>query len=679
VAETGSKRIETDLSGQSKQRLLAQLAFTMMKQRISDLDRDQLLSTIRPGIKRLSTSVDAEGFVANVESNGLLVEREKGIYAFAHLTFQEYLAAQHIRANGLGDILAQATDDVWWRETTLLYTADADADLIVRACLKSGSVAALSLGFECSDLGGELAPDLRLRLTNTLTTAFKADVAREGRLLVAGVLASRYLREAMSTSSGSYVCPRPVPANLYSLFLSDTRVPSPDVPCPSDLSATYPVTGLWGREATRFIAWINAIGPVMYRLPTRSELEDLATKAGSGSHFLSSSANSAWTQSATHPAVSLWTSPGNPSPHTVLDLDILEAVTNDAKRLPVLSQLTFLGIHFLVRRLVSTRDLDLDRDLALDRALTLAFSLDIQLARALGLERALSSALTLGLARTRGLALDDEIASELGLVRTKESSVKSAGRTSHQLWRLHRTALSLQLDAPGIDLDLDLDRMRSLALGPVFAQKLGLELDIARELGVNLDVNPDLARDFGHFLEIATAHAPSGNGYWNGNRNKGNEAASQLDVVMGRGLAGAIAATVDYDGKRSAGQLAATFARALMGDANNSQILVAIDDLPDRLHRASNAITKRSRSDSWRAAVSQRILELADPILKRHARITPTTAAYIRLSSLALAHEAKSDHEEHADAFRTLAACATLLEKRVHQRGMQEVLMVARL
>ena len=112
-------------------------------------------------LRRLGRRVTAADFLADVGSNGLLVERESGQYCFAHHTFQEYLAAAHIRDKGLADDLAKAVGDPWWRETTLLYTAQADADPIVAACLDSGTIPALALAFDCADQDSDLDADLR--------------------------------------------------------------------------------------------------------------------------------------------------------------------------------------------------------------------------------------------------------------------------------------------------------------------------------------------------------------------------------------------------------------------------------------------------------------------------------------------------------------------------------------
>ena len=45
-------------------------------------------------------------FLDDVSSNGLLVERESGLFSFAHHTFQEFLAASHIREKSMVSTLA---------------------------------------------------------------------------------------------------------------------------------------------------------------------------------------------------------------------------------------------------------------------------------------------------------------------------------------------------------------------------------------------------------------------------------------------------------------------------------------------------------------------------------------------------------------------------------------------
>ncbi|HEV8563022.1 MAG TPA: NACHT domain-containing protein [Actinophytocola sp.] len=179
-----AKNLPIELSGDKKEALLRRLAFVMMQKQVRDVARTDLITELKPLLRRVSTQLTEERFLADVSSNGLLIERESGWYSFAHLTFQEYLAAGYVRVNGLVQVLADAVDDPWWLETTLLCAARADGDLIVKACLDSGSVPALSLAFGIAEQGGELAPELRAQLDDVLTST---DMTPERRRLRNGV------------------------------------------------------------------------------------------------------------------------------------------------------------------------------------------------------------------------------------------------------------------------------------------------------------------------------------------------------------------------------------------------------------------------------------------------------------------------------------------------------------
>src|SRR5262249_48037588 len=283
-----------------------------------------------PGLRRMPGTATVDGFLAEAQASGLVVERERHQYAFAHHTFGEYLAARHIRDNGLQRVLVESVNDPWWRETTLLYITDAEGGEVGRACLDTATVTSLALAFECARVGGELAPDLRERLRRTLTEATRAPNP-ERRRLAAGVLVTLQLSGQVTATAGSRICPRPVSTDLYDVFLRDTGNPVPDGVAELAASPERPVTGVWASAATAFTEWVNAIvgagtNAELYRLPRPEELDDLAhTLAGA-------SVVSVWAGTGPDDKPRLWRSPGAPklpAPHTLTRSELIAAASAD--------------------------------------------------------------------------------------------------------------------------------------------------------------------------------------------------------------------------------------------------------------------------------------------------------------------------------------------------------------
>jgi formylglycine-generating enzyme required for sulfatase activity len=107
--------------------LLEPVALWMHERNRREIELDDLRPLLMPpfqnltGIRALaSKAVDAFLRVIN-ERSGLLIERGAGVYGFAHLTFQEYLAARALadRADALG-FTVKVLPDPWWREVILL-------------------------------------------------------------------------------------------------------------------------------------------------------------------------------------------------------------------------------------------------------------------------------------------------------------------------------------------------------------------------------------------------------------------------------------------------------------------------------------------------------------------------------------------------------------------------------
>ncbi|HWT00424.1 MAG TPA: NACHT domain-containing protein [Pyrinomonadaceae bacterium] len=103
---------------------------------------------------------------------GLLIERRAGVFAFAHLTFQEYLAARAIyEGNHLGmdaNQLAQEHDDGRWNEVIALYCGLAPAKAVrkmIENLIKQPDTQSLAevLAESFLSSSSELSQDIQLR------------------------------------------------------------------------------------------------------------------------------------------------------------------------------------------------------------------------------------------------------------------------------------------------------------------------------------------------------------------------------------------------------------------------------------------------------------------------------------------------------------------------------------
>jgi NACHT domain len=669
-----AKRLVAAVPGPAKERLLRQLAYTMMCEQVPELSRDRVLAELRPGLRRVSGAPKAQDFLDDVGNNGLLIEREKDQYAFAHLTFQEYLAAAHIQDKGLVRVLLQAVDQPWWRETILLYTADADADPIVQACVDAGTIATLSLAYDCAE-NAYLAPELRESLELTLDAAFAPAANPERRRLVAGVLAARHLSHLIPTPTGTLICLRPVPADLYRIFLHETLLPSPDGHCPTGPRQSAPATGIWAADALVFLVWINTLVPSEslseYRLPTVEELDYLAATART-----SAPAN-AWAtaENRTSPP-RLWTAPGAlPSPHLLTGAQLLEAVTADAADTPVLFQMTLLTAHVnakLIRHaLTRNRPFGGDRtfDRALDRALAPALTRNLKLARTIALALNLDLNLALDLDLDQALNFASDLALDLSL------GLNHALTLALDLNRALARALDLARDrtfdrALGLDQALDLARDR--AFNRALASDLALDPDrpLHPDRALDLDLSLDRDRDRDQ------------------DRDRDKDRDRDLVESWGRYLA-------DFSGDSFASALALVeqeapdapecfdrFARALLNHAGitaTSTLHPLPDSLAGMAQQACTTVIQSPHSNSWDRAAAQRLAENATAAFERRDPLAPGTVSAIRLTALALAHSAgETGDQQLADDFRMIAAGVTLPQHRASRPAELESLVLAR-
>ncbi|MBT2229240.1 NACHT domain-containing NTPase [Nonomuraea sp. NEAU-A123] len=607
-----AKDIPLELSGDKKEVLLRRVALAMMRRGVRDLPGTAVLAEIRPALRRMATKLTAEDFLCDVRSNGLLIEREGDVYSFAHHTFQEYLAAAHIRDKGRPDVLVGAVDDVWWRETTLLYAARSDADPIVAACLSSGTVTALSLAFDCAVEGSELDPALRERLDRLLGSAFTPQADPERRRLMAGVLVARHLRHLTRTGDGGRVCGRPITAGIYWLYVRDTRAPEPDGParveplvhgqCGDD-----PITGVRARDAAAFVHWVNGVtgNEPGYRLPTLGQIENPAVQRAlnPGPPLLS-----AWSEPGDYRCPVLWTPPGAGDPYAIDAATLIRHVNDDVRR----SMRTFVRL-LLLRAIVSARVLRRGLDLvpvfdpALDHVRDHAFDLSRTVDHVRGLGDAF------GIAHPAGL---DQM----------EADLRELSRClDHERERAHGLA-----DALAASFSHARTAHSSDALDPMLEPELGL------------DHAPGLDHAFDR----------------------------SLDRVMGRALSHALARVLRLN--PAPADWPAEFSRAFIEQAGlpAGPYVVPPDTLRDRLRTADKALRSLLgplNEGPWAHRIADGLRKTAAPVFGRRERLTSGPATTMRLAALCLAAEAGTrGANELAVAFRELAAGITLLERRSH-------------
>jgi len=108
--------------------LLEPIALWLHDQQRRELEKDELHQLLLPRFLAMAQNKKDEALKALdtflqliAERSGLLLERGLGVYGFAHLTFQEYLAARAISdRDDFITFTLKRLNDPWWREVILL-------------------------------------------------------------------------------------------------------------------------------------------------------------------------------------------------------------------------------------------------------------------------------------------------------------------------------------------------------------------------------------------------------------------------------------------------------------------------------------------------------------------------------------------------------------------------------
>ena len=142
-----ARKLQTLLTQCEAQTILQQIALGMMQQRWERIKRPTLLQGLQKILQNQGESIEASEFLEQVVQISELLVQQEDEYEFAHLSFQEYLAAVQIAQTRQESVLYPYFDDDKWKPTLLLYAAQiANPTTVIQAAVNRG---ATDLAYQC--------------------------------------------------------------------------------------------------------------------------------------------------------------------------------------------------------------------------------------------------------------------------------------------------------------------------------------------------------------------------------------------------------------------------------------------------------------------------------------------------------------------------------------------------
>jgi len=154
-----ARRLDTLLTEGEPQIILQMVALKMMENRQERIAHADLLPLLTTCLAQQDEPLAAAEFLEQVVQISELLVQQEDEYEFAHLSFQEYLAAAEIARTQTEATLYPHIADDWWKPTLLLYAAQLKKPApFIRKLLDTG---ATDLAYACwQDTTKRIDPDL---------------------------------------------------------------------------------------------------------------------------------------------------------------------------------------------------------------------------------------------------------------------------------------------------------------------------------------------------------------------------------------------------------------------------------------------------------------------------------------------------------------------------------------
>ncbi len=273
------------LKASQKQLVLQVLALQLMLKKVRAFAFDEEKQIIGQSLLDVASSdVTPKSFLEHIRNvSGLLVEKDVGVYEFAHLSFQEYLAAVQVKETNQEQLLIEKIKDSWWYETIRLYAAGSNTTELIRAAMDNPTVKSLTLAYDCLEEGKSVSQEVRQQLESMSLESPEPEVAK----LAASVKLGRRLNKLLRIDENIQIDQSYITYAEYQLFV-DEQLNSQERFSPGH--AKKPVTNISYENALGFCEWLsskarsNILGETeseeiyYYRLPSAIEVQIYGAK-----------------------------------------------------------------------------------------------------------------------------------------------------------------------------------------------------------------------------------------------------------------------------------------------------------------------------------------------------------------------------------------------------------------